>query len=412
MATMGSLCAAVALLSAAASSSSDEARHRDLQRASGLMQLPQAELAAKYSPTAGTMEAFPNTTAGTFFSGVFGDHVVLQREPAKAAVYGVIFGAEEGTTVTVDVASPSGTAIYSVPGSVMVTEQQMPGGRYAKWKAFLKPAPAGGNFTVSVSCAGCANTTKATIADVTFGGKHEAPRSSAPAVELPDRRPRGMRCADVWFCSGQSNMWLPMNMDTSRNVTYDAIMRGKYQNIRMHTMSHNNQPDGGIGGFDLDIAPPPPPWRSYGGDPAGGWLLPSVGSYANKTCRDGAGPQGDCSSPENCQSCTAYKLPNQDWLYNSINQFSAACWHFAEHLTDIAESKNETVVPYGLIGSHWGGTMVEHWQPNSTLNAGVCKNNSGGAYAAWQNGRWDIDSGGLYNGMVRPFLNMTIKGAL
>ena len=207
-------------------------------------------------------------------------------------------------------------------------------------------------------------------------------------------------------------MWLPMNMDTSRNVTYDAILRGKYQNIRMHTMSHNNQPDGGIGGFDLDIAPPPPPWRSYGGDPAGGWLLPSVGSFANKTCRDGAGPQGDCQSPEDCHSCTAYKLPNQDWLYNSINQFSAACWHFAEHLTDIAESKNETVVPYGLIGSHWGGTMVEHWQPNSTLNAGVCKNNSGGAYAAWQNGRWDIDSGGLYNGMVRPFLNMTIKGAL
>ena len=174
MATMGSLCAAVALLSAAASSSaasSSEARHRDLQRASGLMQLPEAELAAKYSPTAGTMEAFPNTTAGTFFSGVFGDHVVLQREPAKAAVYGVIFGAKAGTTVTVDVASPSGAAIYSVPGTVMVTEQQMPGGRYAKWKAFLKPAPAGGNFTVSASCAGCTNTTKATIADVTFGGK-------------------------------------------------------------------------------------------------------------------------------------------------------------------------------------------------------------------------------------------------
>ena len=131
---MGSLCAAVALLSAAASSSaassSEEARHRDLQRASGL--IPEAELAAKYSPTAGTMEAFPNTTAGTFFSGVFGDHVVLQREPAKAAVYGVIFGAKAGTTVTVDVASPSGAAIYSVPGTVMLTEQQMPGGRYAK----------------------------------------------------------------------------------------------------------------------------------------------------------------------------------------------------------------------------------------------------------------------------------------
>ena len=40
----------------------------------------------------------------------------------------------------------------------------------------------------------------------------------------------------------------------------------------------------------------------------------------------------------------------------------------------------ESVVPYGLVASHWGGTMVEHWQPNSTLNDGVCKNNSGGAY--------------------------------
>ena len=46
----------------------------------------------KYNPTAGTLPAFPNETAGTFFSGVFTDHVVLQREPAKAAVYGVIFG--------------------------------------------------------------------------------------------------------------------------------------------------------------------------------------------------------------------------------------------------------------------------------------------------------------------------------
>ena len=110
--------------------------------------------------------------------------------------------------------------------------------------------------------------------------------------------------------------------------------------------------------------------------------------------------------------CTGYKTPNQDWLFNSINQFSAACWHFAEHLTEIAESKNETAIPYGLIGSHWGGTMVEHWQSNASLNSGVCKNASGGAYEPWQNGRWDIDSGRLFNGMVRPFLNMTIKGAL
>ena len=37
------------------------------------------------------------------------------------------------------------------------------------------------------------------------------------------------------FCSGQSNMWLVMHFDTSRNITYDKVMAGKYKNIRMHT---------------------------------------------------------------------------------------------------------------------------------------------------------------------------------
>lgn len=99
-------------------------------------------------------------------------------------------------------------------------------------------------------------------------------------------------------------------------------------------------------------------------------------------------------------------------MHNSVDQFSAACWHFAQHLTEMAEKSNETVVPYGLIGSHWGGIMVEMWQPNATLNAQVCRNNSGGDYAPWQNSRWDIDSGALWNGMVLPNINTTIKGAL
>jgi hypothetical protein len=67
----------------------------------------------------------------------------------------------------------------------------------------------------------------------------------------------------------------------------------------------------------------------------------------------------------------------------------------------MAEAANETVVPFGLIESNWGGTMVEMWQPNSTLNAHVCKNASGGTYEASQLNRWDIDAGALYNGMVR-----------
>ena len=95
-----------------------------------------------------------------------------------------------------------------------------------------------------------------------------------------------------------------------------------------------------------------------------------------------------------------------------LNLHAAACWHFAEQLTDYMEANNEPIIPLGLIGSHWGGTMVEMWQPNRTLNAQVCKNDTGGDWAPWQLGRWDIGGGGLFNGMVLPYVNMTIKGAL
>ena len=235
-----------------------------------------------------TLPKFP-PTPGTLFSGVFSDHVVLQRAPSKSAVYGVVFGAEAGTTVTVQVSEVSGGdgpgTVYSVPASVDTTRLASDPLGYATWKAFLKPAEAGGNFTIAATCGECKfpNVTSA-LNDVTFG--------------------------DVWFCSGQSNMWLPMNMDTSRNTTFDAVLSGKYNNIRMHSVPHNNQPDGGWNGTDLDIMPPPPPWNPWGGDSGGGWLLPTVGSYGNKTCRDGLGdPTGCRGDPNTC--CTGYSLPNQ-----------------------------------------------------------------------------------------------------
>ena len=67
------------------------------------------------------------------------------------------------------------------------------------------------------------------------------------------------------------------------------------------------------------------------------------------------GADHGCKDTSHC--CTGYAQPNDSWLYNSMNQFSAACWHFAEHLTDIAESKNESVVPFGLIGSRRARTL-------------------------------------------------------
>jgi hypothetical protein len=52
-------------------------------------------------------------------------------------------------------------------------------------------------------------------------------------------------------------------------------------------------------------------------------------------------------------------MGNYQWNNNTVDTFSAACFHFAEGLAEIAEQKNETAVPMGLISSSWGGTVVE-----------------------------------------------------
>ena len=60
---------------------------------------------------------------------------------------------------------------------------------------------------------------------------------------------------------------------------------------------------------------------------------------------------------------------------SKINSFSAACWFFAQELTDIAVDKNQTPPILGLIESAWGGTEIDDWLRNDTISN--CKNASG-----------------------------------
>ena len=110
----------------------------------------------------------PPPPNGAFLSGVFSDSAVLQRAPAKAAVYGAagsVFGngtvaPDAGATVTVTVKESAGTG-YTVTATAAAD-----GG----WKAMLKPASAGGDYTISAACtAGCTGKQPHTIVNVTFG---------------------------------------------------------------------------------------------------------------------------------------------------------------------------------------------------------------------------------------------------
>lgn len=154
----------------------------------------------------------PVAPNGTFFSGVFTDHAVLQRAPATSAVYGYVSGGVSSDTqvvVTVTEYAQSNPAkvltSYNITAEITDTTY-IPAN--ISWKAFLTAHEAGGNVSISASCKNCGNTSSvAEIDDITFG--------------------------DVFICSGQSNMWLPMQYAFTRNRTFSLLDSGAaYGNIR------------------------------------------------------------------------------------------------------------------------------------------------------------------------------------
>eukprot|EP00756_Hemistasia_phaeocysticola_P054911 Hpha_TRINITY_DN30826_c0_g1::TRINITY_DN30826_c0_g1_i1::g.155682::m.155682/K05970/SIAE; sialate O-acetylesterase len=268
--------------------------------------------------------------AGAYFSKLFSDNTVLQRGPARAALYGLVYGDQgkptsAGASVNVDL-SP---AVQGQNQFHATTQKD------GSWKVLLPSGNTGGNYTATVSCPTCASgTANQTITNVTFG--------------------------DVWFCSGQSNMQLPLIHAIDRNWTKRQITEnGKYKNIRIFTYPEVAVQDGQVEYVSIDKG--------------SGWVRSDA------------------------------KDANGNWV---LDDFSAHCWYTFSEVSDIIEGSGQ-LVPFGLIESAWGGTQVQSWTPNVTLDSS-CRNLTGGAppQATYPPG-----NGALWNGMVLPLINMTIKGA-
>jgi len=285
------------------------------------------------------------------FLQTLGDNMVLQRAPAKAAVYGITgpqATVPKDASVVVTVTPTAGGSSYTVdaemntvhqaPGDpfyVGCTECDTPYSPYATWKAYLNPTAAGGDYTITANCTGCGGDPKywgASITNVTFG--------------------------DVWHCSGQSNMWLPLGNTFHRNDTMDAILKeGKYANMR-----------GMIGNSGNGNSIASNPWMTALG--------------------------------------AAQAVTNSDNTVSGLMDFGAACWYFGQTITDLGvEAGNLTAegapVPLGLVNTAIGGQRIEEYQVNDTVSSPV---QCGGASSAW-NGR-------LFARMVMPFVDMTTKGFL
>eukprot|EP01062_Namystynia_karyoxenos_P082620 TRINITY_DN9336_c0_g1_i1.p1 TRINITY_DN9336_c0_g1~~TRINITY_DN9336_c0_g1_i1.p1 ORF type:complete len:750 (+),score=163.08 TRINITY_DN9336_c0_g1_i1:79-2250(+) len=266
------------------------------------------------------------TSQGTYFASVFSDNAVLQRSPAKAALYGRVLTDGPLTTAQVTVGiSPSVGGRTTFSTSV---------GSDGSWKVLLPAKQAGGNYTATAWCTNCgaAAGQNATMTNLTFG--------------------------DVWFCSGQSNMQMPVEHSLDRNSSKREILAGRYPNIRIYTWPTIAVQDGQVDFIPIDKGGPwRPVWATEGGD-------------------------------------------EDRWF---LDDFSAHCWHTFQELSHLLGED----VPLGLIESAWGGTEVQSWTPNATLDK-MCTNLTGGPP---NQATYPPNSGALWNGMVLPLVNMSIKGA-
>ena len=150
---------------------------------------------------------------------------------------------------------------------------------------------------------------------------------------------RNVVFGDVWYCSGQSNAALSLQFTLARNDSLAAIAAGRYANIRIQQMAGN--------------------MNAYHA-----WTTIQQAAADPKVFLD----------------------------------FSATCYYFGESLTDALGAG--AAPPLGLVHVAWGGSTIQQWIKNSTLNSNVCANHSSG----------QGNDGGFYETRVLPYSQMTLKG--
>ncbi|XP_066926705.1 sialate O-acetylesterase-like [Clytia hemisphaerica] len=176
---------------------------------------------------------------------------------------------------------------------------------------------------------------------------------------------------DVWLCSGQSNMQFTVGMSTTADEEIASAQN--HSDIRLFSLNQfaSEKP---LQDFDLNNV-----------------LL--KWSVASKDTVGGPA-----------------------WKY-----FSALCWMYGRRLYD------QYKIPIGLVDSDWGGTCAEAWSsPEALAKCGLKKNSvqtRGDRVrlkrdvlverTVYEDSNVDPNSYSvLWNSMIRPFLNMTIKGAI
>lgn len=197
----------------------------------------------------------PGAIAQPKLPAIFSDNMVLQRN-AKVPIWGT---EKPGQQITVKIHQQSKTVIADRDG---------------KWRVDLAAMPAGGPYALTVS-----STETITFKNVMIG--------------------------EVWLCSGQSNMEMPLVSTWATLNNFKAeVSAANYSQLRL-------------------------------------FIIKRAKSTKPRTDVDSEGWK-------RCDS-------------TSVKNFSATAYFFGRHL------QQKLGVPVGLIQSAWGGTVVEAWTSSVTL---------------------------------------------
>ncbi|NWI73413.1 SIAE acetylesterase, partial [Dryoscopus gambensis] len=284
------------------------------------------------------------------FASYYGDHMVLQKKPSGAVVWG---RGELGAVVTVTLSGASGLIVMEKTAQVK--------GPSGTWTTVLDPVDQGGPYTLTAE-QGLENVT---LQDIYFG--------------------------DVWLCSGQSNM--AMTVLQVANASQELAMASRYPYVRIFAAAPARSD---VELEDLEQIDLP-------------WSIP-----------------------------TAENLGHGNFTY-----FSAVCWLLGRSLYEALGS------PIGLVEVAWGGTPIEAWSSRRVLQAcglledtgrhiWVGKKREGSQRSLWYGACFNLKpalcfapplslalssstsphqhlSGPqtpsvLWNAMIHPLLNMTLRG--
>ncbi|NXE97534.1 SIAE acetylesterase, partial [Menura novaehollandiae] len=266
------------------------------------------------------------------FASYYGDHMVLQKEPAGAVVWG---HGEPGAVVTVTLSGASGLTVMEKMAQVK--------GPSGTWTTVLDPMDQGGPYELTAK-QGLENMT---LRDIYFG--------------------------DVWLCSGQSNM--AMTVLQVANASQELAAAARYPYVRIFTVAPARSD---IELEDLKQISLP-------------WSIPTA----------------------------AENLGHGNFTY-----FSAVCWLLGRSLYEALGS------PIGLVEVAWGGTPIEAWSSRRVLQACGLLEDRGRAWllkpafcfapclslalssstSPHQHLSGPQTPSVLWNAMIHPLLNMTLRG--